>query len=124
MNRIEITHEDVADPARLRQRLDQAFAQDAHLLDKLAILEGKFSDLYARQGAGALSNEDRVLLKQLAGGGTSSAAPPTPGLITYVVETFADLPPTATVLNGSTARVRATNLKYVFDGPTRTWVVW
>lgn len=123
MNRIQIAHEDIADPDRLRQRLDQAFAQDHHLLGEVSALKADMQVLRSTQGAGALTAEDRILLKQLAGGGTSSAAPPQPGLVTNVA-TFADLPPTATAQDGQMVRVRATNIKYVFDGPTRAWVAW
>lgn len=123
MNRIQITHDDISDPERLRQRLDQAYAQNASLLAQHGALKLEVQAIRAAQGAGALTPEDRVLLRQLAGGGTSSAAPPQPGLVRQV-ETFADLPSTATAINGQMVRVRATNLKYVFDGPTRAWVAW
>lgn len=124
MNRIQITHEDIADPERLRQRLDQAYEQNHRLLGRIATLEARTAAVEVRQGTGLVTPTDRTLLNQIALGGTASAAPPTPGLFTYVVNTFADLPPPATVLNGSTAWVLATNIKYGFNGATRTWVAW
>lgn len=124
MDRIQITHDDISDPERLRQRLDGAYAQNAHLLTRIAALEGRTAAVESKQGTGLLTPTDQTLLSQLAVGGTASAAAPTPGLFTYVVNTFADLPPPATVLNGSTAWVLATNIKYGFNGLTRTWVAW
>lgn len=123
MKRIQITHEDISDPERLRQRLDQVYAQNASLLGQIEALKSEVQAVRSVQGTGTLTAEDRILLKQLAGGGTSSAAPPQPGLVRQV-ETFADLPPTAIAQDGQMVRVRTTNLKYVFDGPTRTWVGW
>lgn len=124
MNRIQITHEDIADPERLRQRLDQTFAQTHDLLTEQAAIKAELRALKSAQGSGLVTPTDRTLLNQIALGGTASAAPPTPGLFTYVVNTFADLPPPATVLNGSTAWVLATNIKYGFNGVTRAWVAW
>ena len=123
MDRIQITHDDISDPERLRQRLDGAYAQNAHLLTRIAALEGRTAAVEAQQGTGLVTPTDRTLLSQLAVGGTASAAPPQPGLAGQVA-TFADLPPVATAVDGQIVRVRATNIKYVFDGPTRTWVAW
>lgn len=123
MDRIAITHEDVTDPIRLRQRLDQAYQQAADLLKAHEALKQQVAELQSAQGIGLVTPADRVLLKQLATGSIASAAPAQPGLI-LTVETFADLPPTATAVPGQMVRVRATNIKYVFDGPTRAWVAW
>ncbi len=124
MDRIAVTHEDVTDPVRLRQRLDQAFEQNSALLKRIDVLESRTSTVEAKQGVGLVTPTDRILLGQIAAGGTSSAAPPTPGLFTYVVDTFANLPPPVSVLNGATAWVLATNIKYAFNGTTRAWVAW
>ncbi len=123
MNRIQITHDDVTDPIKLRQRLDQAYAQNDHLLRRIEAVEARTGNVEARQGTGLVTPTDRTLLNQLAVGSNASAAPASPGQVKQVA-TFADLPPVATARDGDIVRVRATNNKYVFDGPTRAWVAW
>lgn len=113
MDRIVVSPQDVADPVKLRIRLDQLFAQTYQLLQQLDALK---SDVGVVKGDG-LTDAERRLISQLAVGSTSNSAPPQNALIPRVTS----LPPAASSSDGQMVQLSTDGQVYRFDGTTQVW---
>lgn len=111
MPRRIISESDVSEPFELRKRLQEAYD---NIYALLSTVEGLRAGLKHQTG-GALTAQERSLLKSLAIGSTENpVAAQRP-----VVPTVNELPPVQTSTDGE--MVRFNDLIYIFDGSTSTW---
>lgn len=114
-NRPTISDLDVRDPARLRSKLDLAYAEIANLRASVDQLSAKIT---ASQGQGAgISQQDRDLLLALSIGSRENPLPSQKALI----PTVDALPSTSVSQDGDTVRLSTDGIIYTFVGALQIW---